>query len=260
MWRSCMGHMAQVTPGHVPDNALPAMTPVLLTRPRAQSLRFEQLLLDRVGPGVQVVVSPVIDIEFSETSLTMGGADAVVFTSAYAVEAAGRLQGRSGLPAYCVGDRTRDLAVELGFRARSAGGTAEDLLELLTREAKDQNLLYLRGSQISRDLVEEGRQAGLRITQAIVYRQVPQALTAQAHALFAGPTEVILPVFSPRSALRLGEELSGKEKDQSRVICISSSVAAIATETGFPRCEVAKRPDADAMMDQIAASVGSGGA
>ena len=76
---------------------------LLLTRPRADSLRFARLL-----PGWQAVIAPILRIvPVDHDAARLRAAGALLFTSAHAVAAAGPGAGRAAL---CVGGRTAEAA------------------------------------------------------------------------------------------------------------------------------------------------------
>ena len=162
---------------------------LLLTRPLADSRRFAAML-----PGWPAILSPILDIvPVAHDADRVRGAEGFVFTSAHAIGSAGSGQGRLAI---CVGTRTAELARQAGFDVVEGNGFAESLLPLI--EAAKVPLLHPHGRHLARELPVEG---------VVVYDQLPLSLTDQAqHALAAGDP-VVLPLFSPRSALILGGQV-----------------------------------------------------
>lgn len=205
--------------------------PVLLTRPEADSRRFAALL-----PDWPVVISPILRIvPVPHDAAVLAEAPGLVFTSAHAVAAAGPGQGRLAL---CVGGRTAQVAQAAGFRVRAGNGFADSLLPLIA--AAGLPLIHPHGRHLARDLPVPGM---------VVYDQQALPLTAQAGALLAGPDPVILPVFSPRSALLLGQAAGAA---LAPLWLVAISPAALAAWPGpAARQRVATSPDAQAMRAAI---------
>lgn len=234
--------------------AMPAqsMAPtVLLTRPAAQSDSFAQSLRSQVA-GLRVVVSPLMATVFHAVTLPEGPLQGVILTSQTGAEAAGRLRAHLPDLAYCVGDRTAQVAREAGFRVQSAQGDAEALLALILRE-KPQNLIHLRGRESRGDLAQRLSAAGIFTQERVVYAQEVQPLSAQAVALLSGLAPVIVPLFSPRSAEILGAAwLRLPSKAPLTIVAISQTVAQAAAFCPTPPT-VAAHPDGPSMLDAVLA-------
>ena len=197
---------------------------VLLTRPAAQSASFAQSLQARVE-GLRVIVSPLMTTVFLTVTLPKEPLQGVILTSQTGAEAAGRL--RTQLPdlAYCVGDRTAQVAREAGFRVQSAQGDAEALLALILRE-KPQALIHLRGREARGDLAQRLSAAGVFTQERVVYAQDAQPLSDEAVAVLSGKAPVLVPLFSPRSAEILGAAWQGLTTHAPLVVvAISQAVA-----------------------------------
>jgi uroporphyrinogen-III synthase len=100
------------------------MPVLILTRPMAASRRFLEEVEAAMGRPVSHVISPVMKIVPIAVDDLADPVTGVVFTSENAVLQAERFGFAPGLPAWCVGDRTADVARREGFEARSAGGDA----------------------------------------------------------------------------------------------------------------------------------------
>lgn len=156
---------------------------MLLTRPFEDAVAFARLL-----PGWHVVISPVLRIvPVAHDAAALQAAPAVVLTSAHAVPAAGPGQGRLAL---CVGARTARVAAKAGFTVRQGTGDAEGLLPLIA--AHRGPLIHPHGVHVARTLPVQGM---------IVYDQQPGALSDAAHDLLTRKMDVIVPLFSVRSAV-----------------------------------------------------------
>jgi uroporphyrinogen-III synthase len=227
--------------------------PVILTRPAEQGARFAQALLDRFGQTISVVQSPLLAPQFLQPQIIPKSWSAVIFTSATAVAAAG-LMSAAILPrkAYCVGDRTAEAATAAGFSAISAKGNATALCALVQKLREPGPLLHLRGEEALGQVAETLTLAGIETIEVITYREVAQTLSAESLAVLSGDAPVILPVFSPRSAMILAQQLA-KPSCSAPVVTVAMSQAvadALATIDASQRF-VADSPDAPSMLSAI---------
>lgn len=239
----------------------PPVTPLprpvlLLTRPQAQSTRFAEEVAQALGPVFDVVISPLIDIEFHDAQLPAGQAG-VIFTSENAVAAYARLGTGAGMTAWCVGPRTAQAATAAGFRARSADGDAAALVALLQREKVTGPLLHVRGVHARGQVAEQLNSAGIETYELALYDQVPRPLTAGAQAALAGEAPVFLPVFSPRTAKILAEQAEDVAAPL-RLFAFSTAVAEALRPLPRQALHVADRPDAAAMIAALADAIAAG--
>ena len=226
---------------------------VLLTRPAAQSASFAQSLQAQVG-GLRMVVSPLMVTVFHTVTLPKEPLQGVILTSQTGAEAAGRL--RTQLPdlAYCVGDRTAQVAREAGFRVQSAQGDAEALLALILRE-KPQALIHLRGREARGDLAQRLSAAGVFTQERVVYAQDAQPLSDEAVAVLSGKAPVLVPLFSPRSAEILGAAWQGLATHAPLVVVAISQAVAEAAAFCPTKPVIATHPDAPSMRDAVLAQL-----
>lgn len=230
---------------------------VLLTRPAPQAARFATLLRDRLGEGVRIVSSPLLEPEFL-APVVPEGADALIFTSETGVEGYRRIADAPALAglhrAWCVGDRTARAATAAGLAARSANGDAEALFTAILAAEERGPLLHLCGQETRGDLAARLTAAGVPTRAATVYRQRPVPLTEAAVSLLRGDAPVIVPLFSPRSATFFAAAAgTGRWHAPLRVAALSPAVAA-GLETLIPQAVmVARHPDAAAMADAVVA-------
>lgn len=218
--------------------SLPAMSPqllpVLLTRPAEGNARFAALL---DGP---VLSAPLAEPRFLAPPLPR--AEAVIFTSATAVQALG---GAVPAPrAWCVGDRTAAVARAAGFAARSAAGDAEALIKAILAAKETGPLLHPRGRASRGDVAGRLSAAGIPTTEAVVYEMEDRPLSAAARSLLLGA--VIVPLFSPASARRF---LRAAPDARPVFACLSPAVSR-ELPAGAVR-HIAARPDATSMAELV---------
>ncbi len=223
--------------------------PVLLTRPAAQSRSFAAALEARLGALVRPVIAPLMAPVFLPPDLPDGPFAAVIFTSATAVKAVAGLD----LPkrAWCVGGQTAARASAAGFQAVSAEGDAAALVAAVLADPPDGRLLHLRGEEVRGDVAERLNSAGIETVSAVVYRQEPQALSPEAAELLSADGGVIVPLFSPRSAVLMRQALPAGVRATLWLVAMSDAVAEAAEGLPHEALVVARRPDAEAMLDAV---------
>lgn len=205
----------------------------------------------RLGAGWPIVISPLMQTVWRDVALDLAGVEALIFTSETAVRAFCRLSGRRDLPAWCVGGRTAAVAGAEGFSVTIGPGEAEGLAATIRQEGAARRFLWPHGAHRSKDLAILLDPAGIETVSVEVYTQGARPLTDEARALLSRPGDVILPLFSVRSARLLHQALDGGVVARLRVAAISAPVAAVVAEAGFGPAVVAVRPDADAMLAAI---------
>jgi len=233
---------------------------VLLTRPAAASARFATAVRGRFGARVRVVISALMAPQFLHPVLPVGPFDALILTSETGAEAARRISAEGGvLPrqAFCVGDRTAEAALAAGFVPVSAGGDALALQALIGRAGVTGRLLHLRGADSRGDVAESLTAAGAEALSAVVYAQQPQPLSPEAALVLGGAGPVILPLFSPRSAVLFAR--ATRPAALLWVAALSPAVADAATALVPARLIVAEQPDAAHLLETLAGWIVAGG-
>jgi uroporphyrinogen-III synthase len=177
---------------------------LLVTRPEPEAERTAAALRAR---GHDVVLMPMLRIEaITDADLGEGPWAGVLMTSANASRAIAthrRLDDVHALPAFVVGEQTREAARAVGFRdVSSANGDASALVRLvIARVARGRSLLYLAGEARGGDLEAALQSHGFTLRTVVVYRAVAVTALSPAvtAALAAGDLDGILH-FSRRSA------------------------------------------------------------
>lgn len=211
-------------------NTLPKL---LLTRPEPAARRFAASVAHL---GLDVVIAPVLRIvPVPHDPQRLAHARGLVFTSVHAVPAAGAGHGR---PAICVGPATAEAARAAGFEVTEGPGDAARMLPLLA--GLGEGWMHPHGTHVAKTLPVPG---------LVVYDQLPQSLTEAAQRLLAGPTPVILPLFSPRSARLLAVQAGGA---LAPLWLVPISAATHAAWDGVAaRCQIADQPDGKGIICAI---------
>ncbi|WP_374429620.1 uroporphyrinogen-III synthase [Tabrizicola sp.] len=224
---------------------------VLITRPKSEGDAFAAALVARFGPRVRPVVSPLLAPRNLTPDLPDQDYAAVVFTSAQAVEAAGPYLPRLPRQAWCVGAKTARAASLAGFDARSGGGDGDALVRALAADPPKGSILYLRGVDTAFNLLERLREFGIDADEAVVYLQSPQDLGPEALDLLRQRTDVIVPLFSPRSARLFRAALPKAAQARLHIAAMSANVAEALQDLPRAHLTIALRPDAPAMLDAV---------
>ncbi|MCC5961522.1 MAG: uroporphyrinogen-III synthase [Rhodobacteraceae bacterium] len=237
---------------------------LILTRPRHESARFAHDARQAGWRGA-IVCAPLLRIEpLPVPPHVLAGAGSLVVTSQHAVTALARATRRRDWPIWCVGPRTGQAAQAAGFaQVRVAGGDAVSLRARLIADPPREPVLHLRGNHAAMDIAAELRAQGIEAQAQVVYRQEALALPAEAAARFAQGGDLVLPVFSPRSARLLVAALAPLRPDAAHLHLLAISAAARDAALAGPDngarglvwqgVQVAARPDAPAMLAGILA-------
>ena len=223
---------------------------LLLTRPQDAAERFAARI--QVA-GARIVISPILRLRAVEADPLDGQTNGLVITSAAAVRFGKSLiQGQR--VAYCVGHRTTEAARAAGLHAQQAGQNAEGLISSLLARPPVGPLCHLRGRHSRGNVAARLTAGGLRCTERVVYDQVEQALTPAARAALQGAGPIVLPLFSPRSAVLLSGQAAGSTASL-HLVAISPAVAESWRGPAPASLEIAARPDGAAMAQAVARAI-----
>ena len=176
------------------------MPSILLTRPAVAADRFSRSLRARFGSEIRILVSPLLAPKLLAPPVPAGPFRAMVFTSETGVAGFRRVSADTGLPAWCVGDRTAAAAREAGFETRSAAGDLAALVAAIRRAGVTGPFLYARGQETAGNLANALKEFNITVDEIVVYEQQARPLTPEAVALLADDKPVLVPLFSPRTA------------------------------------------------------------
>lgn len=222
------------------------MAGLLMTRPDLAARKFVAELPDWV-PGGPVVYSPLLDIHESDVEVDLTGIKGVIFTSANGVRWARRLT--SGGPAYCVGAATTRAAQAAGWQATQCGETAESLIQSLINDPVPGPLLHIRGQHARGDVAASLSRGGLPCTDVGVYEQHLLPLSDEGCSLLLAQRDVIVPLFSPRSARQFADTCP--TACTPHLIALSLAVEKEINHMNFKSLITCNTPDADTMRAHI---------
>jgi uroporphyrinogen-III synthase len=227
---------------------------VLLTRPRAASLATAARLQRAGVDAACLLVAPLMETEPTEADWSPDDWTGFVFTSAEGVRYAALAHDLRRRRAWCVGDRTAEAAAAAGMEAESAGGAAEDLVALISRQCALGPLLHLCGAETRGNLAEALSRAGTDTTALVLYRQISVPLDPAAARRVGEAARIVAPAYSPLSAERLQSALA-PHAAQVHLIAMSTASAAAWTGPTPGRTTILPSPDGAAMERAIIAAL-----
>ncbi len=223
---------------------------ILITRPRDGAERFAMELAQVMPCPMPVLISPVMDIAPLPDLLPLEPFKGLIVTSANGAETLIAKTDRRDLPVYAVGARTTAVAGKAGFKSRHMGDDADGLVEGLLRLRPKAPLLHLRGEVARGNVAERLTTHGILTREKVVYAQRPVPLSKEAKTLLNGTSPVVLPLFSPRSAKLLAQQVTGNAPRY--VVAMSWSVASELPQGWAKTIIIASRADSPAMAKGIA--------
>lgn len=231
------------------------MRSVLVTRPQPAADEFaEKLRRD----GYTAYIAPMM--EYAAVAADLGDLasyQALVFTSAQAVQVFCGLSAERKQPILAVGDATAAAAKKAGFaHIHSARGNSQDVAALIKAENLKLNLkkiLHLCSADTTDDIGAEVAKAGVEVVRRIVYKAelvntIPEDIVA---ALQRGTIDTVM-LFSARTAGNFVRLMIAKGLrnvcPRLEVICISDAVAGALRELPWRAIRIARQPRMEAVM------------
>lgn len=190
--------------------------PIIITRNLHASQRTAAKLHAFGIAQSQIWLAPLVDIVFNRLRIELDAGHSAVFTSQNGVQALVSKPPK-GMTAWCVGERTAEVARSKGFTTIAAEGNAESLIARLQKSDSKRPLIWYRGQHTAVDIEERLSRLGMNIRSEIVYQQHELRLSGKVQKLFK-TMPCVLPIFSPRTAEILSRETAGFP-DRGHIIC-----------------------------------------
>lgn len=221
-----------------------------MTRPRVQSEGFLQDMPMPLAARLAPIISPLIEIAPIKTDIHIALDEDVIFTSVNGVSSAPKGQGQR---AYCVGPATTQMAKAQGWQATMLGQTSAQLVDRLTELHPKARLWHLAGVHTRGQIAEKLGDAGLNVRHIALYDQALPDLTPEAKKALSVGNDVIVPLFSPRTAKQFAAQ--APDFGCVHVIAISPAVAAEVAGLGTKSCAIADSPNAKGMVGALEKTV-----
>lgn len=219
---------------------------LLLTRPETANHRLLGQLDPALLAGAHVVQSPLLKIVATGQRPDLETPAGFILTSAQALS---HLPPGEGRRAYCVGRHTAEQARADGWQVVLVAPDAQALVERLLADRPQGPLLHLCGVHRRGDIAARLTAAGLQTEVCALYDQQLLPLNTAAIAALEGQNPVILPLFSPRTAGHLADQLPDGAAPW--VIAMSAAVAQAAGPALARRMTVVAEPTGAAMRHHI---------
>jgi len=223
---------------------------LLLTRPRESAESFAKA----AQWSGRVVISPLLSITLRNVP-PPDAHEAVIVTSQHAVRALTATSARRDWPVWCVGPGSLNAAQVAGFaNLHDGGGTAQTLFERLCAARPDRPLVHMRGAHVVTDLAGRLNVAGLRARAVVCYDQLARPLSVEARDCLQAPGNVVVPVFSPRSAGLLAQAWHSLTAPQAALhaVAISRAAADALQDVPLAGLHLAETPDQRGMLAILA--------
>lgn len=228
--------------------------PLLLTRPAAQGADFAKRLLARFGDRLDIIKTPLLAPKFFAPVLPVGPFSALILTSQTGVEGYLRLGAADRLPkiVFCVGERTANAARKAQLIPLCVAENAASLIAQIKVRRPDGKLLHLRGREARGNITNLLESAGIDTVDTVIYAQAQLALTDAAVTVLRAQAPVIVPLFSPRTAVIFAAELARIKGISPLFVAKMSGDVALEARNLDAQVLIAQRPDAAAMVDVVA--------
>ena len=222
------------------------MAPVLIiTRPEQGAKRFLDQVSAALGHSPETVLSPLLQI-VGMPFVVPPAVGTAIFTSENGVVQAMQGGVPVNLTAYCVGNQTAATARQFGIDVLGVAQDADALVDQLVAAQPTGPLTHFRGQHVAGDLFGKLGAAGHRVCNVICYDQRSVPLSQSAVSNLHGEKPVVLPLFSPRSATILKQQVVPTAPVW--VIAMSGAVASAAGGLCTAGCDIAAKPDLGAMV------------
>ncbi len=234
------------------------MRSVLVTRPQPVAEEFAEKLR---GEGYFAYVAPMMEYVGIEADLAdLAPYQALVFTSAQAVQVFSGRSAERHLPVFAVGDATAASAQKAGFaKVFSAHGDSGDLATLIKAEVPAlelKKILHLCGEDTAGEIGASVTASGVEVVRLPIYKarfldEIPADVLG---ALQHGVVDVVT-VFSERTAENLVRLLRQKELQGAsarlEAVCISERIAVTLKELPWRTVCVTRHPRMEAVMEAL---------
>ena len=235
-----------------------AVTPtVIVTRPAESAAELAEALTDL---GFTALLAPMLSIEpVVPPPALPDGVQAVLITSANAVDALAAMGVSLATPVLAVGDSSAAAASARGFASvRTASGAGADLVDLVVSALSPEAgpLLWVAGDAVSVALDTELKAHGFIVHRRVGYRSVPAGRLGPevAAALRGGAVAAVL-FFSPRSAEAFATLLQKDGLDRFcatvTAYCMSRAVADAASTLPWRAVRIAAAPTKNDLLETL---------
>ena len=195
-----------------------------MTRSLKESKEFKKLLLETNFPG-EVVIFPLLEIQYLEPKMDLQNYDVLIATSIHALKKYKNSLKNSNLKVFSVGKRTNDFLEKQGVNKLFNYKKVSDLLLSLEKFLEEKNLktIYLRGNNISLDIKSYLKTLGHKIDEKIVYNQKMKKASREVEKIINDKNLMGVALFSEKSVEFLIKNCSNIPSDKT-FFCFSEKI------------------------------------
>ena len=211
-------------------------------------------MLEKEKFNGQVLIFPLLEIEFLKISLNLKKADALVFTSVYALEKLNLELQNFEKPVFAVGQRCIELLKKIGATNTFIFSNVKQLLNGLKHHYGNKRPLvfYLRGDEISYDLKADLLKHDFNCEEHIVYKQKRNIQGKELNKILARKDLQGIALFSEKSVDSLIKDAPSQNLDKI-FFCFSKKIenrlrSAVDREI---RCKTIREPLISNMVNVI---------
>ena len=196
---------------------------IILTRPMGAANRMQSELLS-INNDLEILISPLIEIQYNTFDFIQRNFSAYIFTSENAINSLMSNKVTLGeIDVFCVGQQTQRLAIKAGYNVLGSYPRVEFLVRDLSELKIKDKLFYFRGDHVSCDLKPTLGNKGVAIEEMIVYNQQACSLSKEAINLLASKP-CLIPLFSARTAKLFSKEVATLSSKVHLIYCMSENI------------------------------------
>jgi uroporphyrinogen-III synthase len=181
---------------------------------------------------------------------------ALIITSKNALRALENQEDLKKIPLYVVGDKTAELAQQLGFlNVLSASGTTQELTPLILKTAKPDHgiLWHLSGKIVKGNMIDTLKSAGFEAKRKIIYtikdaKELPASLCYEfenkyiSHILFCSPrtTSVFINLLKKKKLEKIACQIIS--------LCLSQDIEKKALDLKWKKLWISPKPHINDLM------------
>ncbi len=232
---------------------------IIITRPIDQGKEFASLIMSKIDKikASDIIFEPMLEIIHIDVDIKEGQKyGGVIVTSANALHIVEKNPDLKNIPFYCVGKKTGQKLENIGVKhIIEIAKTSAEILDLINKH-RVKNFLYLRGKDISCDLIKN---SDFTVTEAVCYEAKKVDKFSDSFLNYISNNNAcLITFFSRRTAENFVQLLSIVNKknpvdlDKIHVLCISDSVLEcmnIDFKKGHSFVSVS--PDIEGMLDAV---------
>lgn len=205
---------------------------IWITRPEKQAYQTAKIFQQH---GFKTIVDPILKVEdLSLKEAELSDFDAFIATSPNAIDAIAHIESLKNKTIFVVGPASKKMAITYGFTKiiqSGSGLNAKGLIKTIInfQQAKNQKILYLRGFDISLDVVSLLKAQGFYIEEKMVYKTHASDPSSTTIKLLQNGSIGAITIFSLKTADFVKEFLQKHDltKHASKItaLCLSDMIA-----------------------------------